>query len=417
MSPVRTRLLAALSLTLTLGACADDEAPSPDIAALMKEAERIRELRFVTSPRVETRDPNEFVATSAQQTRALTDREVARDLAVWGRLGYYPPGFDLRGTGAAVASTVAAYYDPEDKALVLFDPTAKGTIVHELVHALQDQTFDLYASSVDGTSDAQLARAAVVEGDATLCGARYQLRGQSDPLRAITDRLDAVGTSEDVLGDDTSPALLRARAGIAYTFGSGAVARVAGFYEPTPVFRRERVDALFRDARPGTTEEILRTSLGLPIDPRVDVGLRAVPAPLADRYEIEEVDRLGAWLSYVLLRRFADRAAMRELALGWDGDQLVVIRPHTLESPSLLPLPVAVVWTSSWDDAATASRVATELVRVQGARRAEGDDARAFVAADDQPLWIEPSEERVVFVKGIPYADMAALAAEALAAR
>ncbi|MFO0876407.1 MAG: ChaN family lipoprotein [Gemmataceae bacterium] len=71
------------------------------------------------------------------------------------------------------AAGVQGYYDPKQKALFLYDDIkgnyAKGVLVHEMVHALQDQHFGLsklHAASYD--NDRELALAALIEGDATL---------------------------------------------------------------------------------------------------------------------------------------------------------------------------------------------------------------------------------------------------------
>lgn len=67
---------------------------------------------------------------------------------------------------------VQGYYDSKKKALFLFDDIKgnyyKGTLIHEMVHALQDQHFGL-ARQDDAPldSDAAMARAALIEGDAT----------------------------------------------------------------------------------------------------------------------------------------------------------------------------------------------------------------------------------------------------------
>jgi uncharacterized iron-regulated protein len=72
----------------------------------------------------------------------------------------------------AGAEGVQGYYDTKKKALFLFDDVKgnyfKGTLIHEMVHALQDQHFGL--SRQDDApldSDTELARAALIEGDAT----------------------------------------------------------------------------------------------------------------------------------------------------------------------------------------------------------------------------------------------------------
>jgi uncharacterized iron-regulated protein len=67
---------------------------------------------------------------------------------------------------------VQGYYDAKKKALYLFDDIKgnyyKGTLIHEMVHALQDQHFGLSRQDdLTTDSDAVLARAALIEGDAT----------------------------------------------------------------------------------------------------------------------------------------------------------------------------------------------------------------------------------------------------------
>src|SRR5262249_25604924 len=67
---------------------------------------------------------------------------------------------------------VQGYYSPKEKVLYVYDDVRgsyqKGVLIHEMVHALQDQHFGLkklHAPSFD--SDRELAMAALVEGDAT----------------------------------------------------------------------------------------------------------------------------------------------------------------------------------------------------------------------------------------------------------
>ena len=67
---------------------------------------------------------------------------------------------------------IQGYYSLKDKALFLYDdisgPYERGVLVHEMVHALQDQHFGLkklHSTTFDG--DADLARTALIEGDAT----------------------------------------------------------------------------------------------------------------------------------------------------------------------------------------------------------------------------------------------------------
>ncbi|MSQ93485.1 MAG: hypothetical protein EXR98_02890 [Gemmataceae bacterium] len=67
---------------------------------------------------------------------------------------------------------VQGYYDIQQKTLFLYDDIAgnyeRGVLIHEMVHALQDQHFGLAKLHQESFgSDAELALAALIEGDAT----------------------------------------------------------------------------------------------------------------------------------------------------------------------------------------------------------------------------------------------------------
>ncbi len=70
------------------------------------------------------------------------------------------------------AKDVQGYYSPKDKTLYVYDDVAgnyaRGVLIHEMVHALQDQHFGLEKlHQASFGSDAELALAALIEGDAT----------------------------------------------------------------------------------------------------------------------------------------------------------------------------------------------------------------------------------------------------------
>lgn len=64
------------------------------------------------------------------------------------------------------------YYSLRDKTLYLYDDLRgeyeRGVLIHEMVHALQDQHFGLARLHEAAGSDAELAASALIEGDATL---------------------------------------------------------------------------------------------------------------------------------------------------------------------------------------------------------------------------------------------------------
>jgi uncharacterized iron-regulated protein len=63
------------------------------------------------------------------------------------------------------------FYSTKDKALYMYDDVSgayeRGVMIHEMVHALQDQQFGLEKLHQDAGDDAELAKDALIEGDAT----------------------------------------------------------------------------------------------------------------------------------------------------------------------------------------------------------------------------------------------------------
>jgi hypothetical protein len=101
-------------------------------------------------------------------------------------LGLLPRGMDLIETYMnAFMKVVRGLYDPKTKTLYIANwIDSKGqeqTLLHELVHALQDQYFDLGAyldQSGRESFDTQFARNSVVEGEATALTLDYSLEEQ-----------------------------------------------------------------------------------------------------------------------------------------------------------------------------------------------------------------------------------------------
>ncbi len=106
-------------------------------------------------------------------------------------LGLLDPGVDWRGEGAkSLARDILGLYVPEDKTLYLADwitpDKIRPVLVHELVHALQDQAFDLTAMDqkiLHSTRDESAALAALREGEAVLLSWQYLAAAEPDGLQ------------------------------------------------------------------------------------------------------------------------------------------------------------------------------------------------------------------------------------------
>lgn len=127
---------------------------------------------------------------------------------------------------STTASGIVGFYDDGTKRLVVrgtsWTPSMEYTLVHELTHALQDQTFDLGAldSTVRTDDETILTVRAVIEGDAMRVSDDYydeQTTAWQDAVDA--DQGSGSGSSDTPIADTYE--------GLPYAFGEHFVAGVA----------------------------------------------------------------------------------------------------------------------------------------------------------------------------------------------
>ncbi|MDX2180220.1 MAG: hypothetical protein SFV18_11565 [Bryobacteraceae bacterium] len=121
--------------------------------------------------------------------KKIDPKEIRADELTLQWLGFAAPGFDLKKTSVdLIAEQAAAYYDYKRKKLVLLENPIgefdESLLAHELAHALADQTFRIgrYMDRGEG-DDAELARQAVVEGQATWLMTEFGLRREGRSLK------------------------------------------------------------------------------------------------------------------------------------------------------------------------------------------------------------------------------------------
>ncbi len=199
------------------------------VEELIRAAESVRQLRLRRRVNIEIEDGDAIAESLRSQ---IEDEDIERARIVYGALGLLDAEEDLRSMFAGVlGEQVIGYYDPDTGRLVIRDDVMAGlagsfgpeqaqeaslVLVHELVHALQDQRLGLGESyQKERTADADNAFRAVVEGDATLAMLAEALRQQGIPLSAATAGIQQMGDYVDlnalVRGEklDDAPAILR----------------------------------------------------------------------------------------------------------------------------------------------------------------------------------------------------------------
>jgi hypothetical protein len=358
-------LLVAGALTLLVAGCAPD-APEADttwvvtsdpelrrqvVAILPGLAERAG-LELVEPVRVERRsraDLERYLV--AKLDEELPPEEEARMTRAYALLGLVPEDLDLRALLLSVyTEQVAGFYDPDSAALFVLDDMPSETLgpllVHELVHALQDQAADLDAlTASERGNDRQVAAQAAIEGHATLVMFEHmteEIQGQAVDLSEIPDfaaqvrpALEAMRSQFPALA--SAPAVVRESVLFPYLEGAGFVQRLWLEDEDRP--------APFGEWLPLSTEQILHP--GRFTGERDDPTFLEIEAPGPVTFE----DGLGEFETRILLEELAGEGG-GEAARGWDGDRYVLVGEGA---------DAALAWATVWDDEAARDRFVAAL--------------------------------------------------------
>src|SRR5690606_10360111 len=299
---------------------------SEEVAAALELVARVRELEKladVPGVRLERasirREIDEVLAQDTPEAVVIGNTELlfAFDLV--------SDGFELRrALSRLYESELAGFYDPKRDRMVLAadlgDDQREITLYHELVHALQDQHYDL-ATALDWKpelSDVQAALQALAEGDATLAmldvarvAAGLPVGGEIPPelLRLESVALQAAPELRGIPG-----LILR---GIVAPYADGLafvseVRRRAGGWHG--------VDAVWRD-RPLSTEHILHPDKYFAREPVEPVPPIEAPAGFSEAVYRDVFGEQGLRL---LFEEWAPASAAASAASDWGGDRVAV---------------------------------------------------------------------------------------------
>ncbi len=362
-------------------------------AELLPEVERLSALPARAPLRLGIRSRAELERyLEAELEEQFSDERIRNLVRVYARLGLVPDSLELEPLlERLLLEQVAGFYDPASDTLFLVegisDELVDGVLVHEMVHALQDQYVDL-DSLVESTrhrNDLGMAVQAAVEGHATLVMFEWMLSemlGRSVRLSDLPRLSESLGA--ETLGAaglempelQQAPAVIREQLLFPYVAGLEFLqVRWSGAGGRTPPIG---------EALPRTTEQILHPA-------RWGAPETEAPAPLdfAEGASGEWVevyrDGMGEADIRILLREFSDDHERADAAArGWDGDVY-----RLLEGPSGETL----VWATRWDDPSEADEFAGAVERAM-AKRYDGVTGRT--------VRVEPFGERGVRVVDAP---------------
>ncbi|WP_254522633.1 Hvo_1808 family surface protein [Natrinema caseinilyticum] len=184
-------------------AVVEDDELAPVVYRAMARVERIRNLTFEDEVSVDVVSRAEYRRTNGDRFTNLTAAERLEQ-----NVGYEALFTVDRNTAAADATkslyggAVKGYYDPQSDEIVIVSENPETpeldelTLGHELVHALQDQRFNL-SELTGSTQDETLATDGLVEGDAKRVELEYENRCAYE-WACLSPSTDDRGISSDV---------------------------------------------------------------------------------------------------------------------------------------------------------------------------------------------------------------------------
>jgi hypothetical protein len=370
------------------------------LAVVRRTLPTLRGLPFTAAVPALALSPEEITALVTHDIeQSYRPGDLERLEAVYVRLGLLPATMPLRtALQRLYEQEGAGFYDPRQKRLLLAsralggglgvtllaaltgrDLTGEFLVAHELTHALQDQHFGLPTEPtalIDGDGDRQLARHALLEGDATLAGFGYVVGGTPDraTISRIQRSIHAAVPRELAARYPDVPDLVRTTVAFVYDDGTA----FAGWALAEGGWAA--VDRVHRDP-PDSTEQVLHPARYYAARDRpVDIALAGTETLEAAAWRRTVEDSVGELHLRVLARRVLPDDQAARVADGWGGDRLRV-----LERGGELLL----VWMTAWDSPAEATEFAAALPAMIPASWAERRAERVLVvlapAGVDEP--------------------------------
>jgi hypothetical protein len=335
---------ALIALFSNLAASQDEELSGDEAAIVKARVQKIRGLKLIHDVPVSYLSVEETQARFRTEfAKQVSQQEIEVGVAENKMIGLLPPDLTIGRTDLAdMTLELAGFYDNRHKDIVIIDRPitvelperyknavaqmqkleTKGTLGHELTHALQDQHFDIATAQKKyrGNTDRELAYKAIVEGDATLSGFSVVTgRVDDETIDYFDTHLQDIvpifmGRTEGKPRAMTYPFIFQ------YTEGARFVAAA---------YHRNGwagVNALFKGP-PLSTQQIMHPELYFDHPtPARTVKLAGYEKVLRDWKNVDE-DTMGELMLKIILERtMGEDTPYVEAATKWAGDQLVALQ-------------------------------------------------------------------------------------------
>lgn len=331
-----------------------DPAVDAEIERVLKRVSEVRELAIRKPQHGRSLGRDALLVNLKQKAKEDLPPDVLRQQGeVYRALELVPLDYDFEaGLLKLLQSEIAGYYDSEDKMMYLIDdlePDLKAiTLNHELIHALQDQWFDLHPMTQyrAGHGDEDSAVQSLIEGDAV--NGMFDAAG--NPSLMMEGNVVAMKFRDSMAASDSAasaPIFIRDSLVAPYADGFAFVhylREVDGWTAVNTAFK----------VKPTSTEQILHPEKFIDREEPV-----LVDAP--------SVDALGAGWKSVMADTFGENGfrftlhakgepfeEAAESADGWGGDRFTLAENHGADGS----ISYALALHLRMDDAASAKQLA-----------------------------------------------------------
>jgi hypothetical protein len=311
-------------------------------------------------------------------TRQLAKEEFAKSFAQeelsMKKLGFLPRDFNLKDfLVKSTGQEIAAYYDDETKVISMLNwvpPDQQEPILaHELTHALQDQNYDLgkwmkAAPKTEGNqaigtvkinADSQIARKAVVEGQAMVVYFDYLLKPVG---RSLQDTPGLIYQMEDpavkaVIDSQLmhdAPMILREMGTFAYQGGlifEGELLQKGG---------KKMAFAGAFARPPRNSHEVLQPVSYINGEKLPSVRIPDMREVLNDQYDVYDSGGIGELDVRALLKQYGERKLANEVSAEWQGGAYATFRRKDKEVSDVSgsTADLSLLYISRWKTAAVA---------------------------------------------------------------
>jgi hypothetical protein len=327
------------------------------VATDIPQIEKALGVKFKTPPKLELRSRDQvrdFLLAKLREPDA--QKQMANSERIYKLLGMLPDTMHLADFFVKVLTEqIMGYYDPKTKILYVVDGAPEEfvglTIMHELVHALQDQYVNLDSlEHIVGDDDRAAAVQAVIEGEATYEQVFIMAGGSGNLAAQLPGGWESMRTSIREAQQNqpifsSAPMVIQETLLFPYINGADFVRR----------FKAMRPGKLPLDSLPVSTEQLMHDSAYFGKHP--DVPSEITLPPIAGVVDENNFGEFGTRL--FLFRHTKDQDRSIRASNGWDGDRYALVKT---------PAGDAFVWVTVWDAPGDAAEFMSAVDGVMKAR-------------------------------------------------